>query len=122
MSIAGCVTLSRCTTRGTSDRSAEPAKLTRSVPVCPSWMRRALCAARSRSASTARASRRNAVAGRRHLHAPARPREELAAQLVLQQPDLVAQRRLGHVEPLGRAAEVQLLGDRHEVAELTQLH
>ena len=62
------------------------------------------------------------LAGRRHLHAPARPREELAAQLVLQQPDLVAQRRLGHVEPLGGAAEVQLLGDGHEVAELTQLH
>jgi hypothetical protein len=59
---------------------------------------------------------------RGHLHAPARPREQLAAQLVLQQPDLVAQRRLGHVEPLGGAAEVQLLGDRHEIAELTQLH
>jgi hypothetical protein len=36
--------------------------------------------------------------------------------------DLLAQRRLGDVQPRGRAPEVQLLGDGHEVAQLTQLH
>ena len=62
------------------------------------------------------------VAGRSRLHAPARAREELHPELVLQQPDLVAQRRLRHVQPLRGPAEVQLLGDGDEVAELAELH
>jgi hypothetical protein len=32
----------------------------------------------------------------------------------------VAQRRLRHVQALGCAAEVQILGDRHEVAQVTK--
>ena len=36
--------------------------------------------------------------------------------------DLPAQRRLRHVEPLGRAAEVQLLGDGDEGADLVEGH
>jgi hypothetical protein len=61
-------------------------------------------------------------AGRCRLHAPARAREELGPELVLQQPDLVAQRGLRHVQPLGRPAEVQLLGDGDEVAQVAELH
>jgi hypothetical protein len=34
----------------------------------------------------------------------------------------MAQGRLGHVQPLGRAPEVQLLGDGDEVAQLAELH
>ena len=47
--------------------------------------------------------------------------EQPAADDVLQSPDLLRERRLGHVQPLRRAAEVQLLGDRHEVAQVPQL-
>jgi hypothetical protein len=35
--------------------------------------------------------------------------------------DLVAERRLGDVEPSGSAAEVQFLGDGQEVAQMTGL-
>ena len=44
--------------------------------------------------------------------------QEADAQLALQPLDLLAQRRLHDVLPLGRPAEVQLLGQRHEVAKL----
>src|SRR5690606_10209940 len=37
-------------------------------------------------------------------------------------PNLLAERRLGDVEALGRPAEVQLLGDRDEVPEVSELH
>jgi hypothetical protein len=43
--------------------------------------------------------------------------QQRRAELVLQQPDLAAQRRLGDVQPRGRAREVALLGDRDEVGE-----
>ena len=51
-------------------------------------------------------------------HAPLRPVEELHADLGLQARDLLAQRRLDDVQPLRRASEVELLGDRGEVAEV----
>ena len=57
-------------------------------------------------------------AGPGQLDAPA-PDEELHAQLTLQALDLEAERRLGDAQPLGRPAEVQLLGDGHEVAQLS---
>jgi hypothetical protein len=47
--------------------------------------------------------------------------EEHGVQVLLQGPDLTAQRGLGDVQPLRRAAEVQQLGDRHEVADLPQV-
>jgi len=40
---------------------------------------------------------------------------------VLQDLDLAAERRLRHVQVLGRAAEVQLLGHGHETAQLAEL-
>jgi hypothetical protein len=42
------------------------------------------------------------------------------AEDALQQLDLPAQRRLGHVQPLGRAPEVELLGRGHEAAQLAE--
>jgi hypothetical protein len=48
--------------------------------------------------------------------------EECRADLALEVADLAAQRRLRDVQPLRRAPEVQLLGDRDEIPEMTQLH
>ncbi|GGY32442.1 hypothetical protein GCM10010384_44780 [Streptomyces djakartensis] len=48
--------------------------------------------------------------------------EQLDAELGLQLADLLGERRLGHVEPLGGAAEVAFLGHRHEVPQVTQIH
>ncbi len=58
--------------------------------------------------------------GERH-RAP-RAHEQLHAQLLLQRADLLAQRRLGDVQPQRRASEVQFLGDGHEVTQVAQLH
>ena len=46
--------------------------------------------------------------------------EQLGAHGLLQLLDLARQRGLGHLQPLGRAAEVQLLGDRHEGPHLVE--
>ena len=43
-------------------------------------------------------------------------------ELGLELAHLLGQRRLGHVQALGGPAEVPLLGDRDEVAQVTQLH
>lgn len=48
--------------------------------------------------------------------------EEVEPKLALELADLPAQRRLGDVEPLGSAAEVQLVGNGNEVAEMPELH
>ena len=48
--------------------------------------------------------------------------QQLRADLLLELADLLAQRRLGHVQALRRAAEVQLLGDGDEVAQVSELH
>ena len=48
--------------------------------------------------------------------------DEADPQLTFQPLHLLAQRRLHDVLPLRSPAEMQLLGQRHEVAELTQLH
>jgi hypothetical protein len=62
------------------------------------------------------------LAGRRQRHAAWVPYEERGADLALDRLDLPAQARRGDVQPVGRAAEVELLGDRHEVPHLPQLH
>jgi hypothetical protein len=49
---------------------------------------------------------------------PAVADEQLDADAALQSLDLLRQRRPGDVQPLGGPTEVQLLGDRHEVAQL----
>ena len=42
--------------------------------------------------------------------------------MALERADLLRQRRLGHVEPLGRPGEVQLPGHRDEVPQAAQVH
>ena len=107
---------------GTIDSSAEPTNPIRSRPVWPASIRRAVATAPSSSPSSARASRRNASPAGRELDAPARPDQQREPELVLERADLLAQRRLGDVQALGGAAEVQLLRDRDEVAKLAQFH
>jgi hypothetical protein len=46
--------------------------------------------------------------------------EQLDAELALECPDSLAERRLRHVQALGRPAEVQLLGDGDEVRQMAQ--
>lgn len=48
--------------------------------------------------------------------------EQLNAELSLEHADLLAQRGLAHPETLRRPAEVQLLSDCDEVAEVTEFH
>ena len=43
-------------------------------------------------------------------------------ELALQLADLLGQRRLRDVQPLGGPAEVKFLGDGAEVAQVAQLH
>ena len=61
-------------------------------------------------------------AGRGQLDLALVAQQQLRADLLLERADLLAQRRLGHVQALGRAAEVQLLGDGDEVAQVAELH
>ena len=51
------------------------------------------------------------------LHPRARAVEQPDAELALEPRDLLAERRLGHVQALGGAAEVQLVGERDERAQ-----
>ena len=59
--------------------------------------------------------------GRGQLGGPLVPREQLDLQLGFQRPDLAGQHRLGDVQDLSGPAEVQLLRDRDEIAQLTQV-
>jgi hypothetical protein len=47
--------------------------------------------------------------------------EQRAPEMMLEQSHLPRQGGLGHVQPLGRPGEVELLGDGDEVAEVTQV-
>src|SRR5262249_15261048 len=49
------------------------------------------------------------------------PKQELGPELLLELSDRRAQRRLGHVQAIGGAAEVELLRDRDEVAQMPKL-
>jgi hypothetical protein len=61
------------------------------------------------------------LARRRQVDLAGRAAEELAAELRLQGPDLRREGRLRDVQPLGRAAEVQLLRDCEEGAQVPKL-
>ena len=58
------------------------------------------------------------LAGRRQRDPPRRPGEEGDAELVLQPPDRRGERLLGEMQAFARPGEVELLGDREEVAQL----
>src|SRR5437868_6269910 len=51
-----------------------------------------------------------------------RPMKEGSLQLLFESPDLLAQGRLGDMELRSRPPEMQLFGDRQEVAEVAELH
>jgi hypothetical protein len=89
-------------------------------PASPTAMRRVARAALSARRRMRRASSRKARPAGRQPHRAAGAVQQGDAQDALQQLDLPAERRLGHVQPLGGAAEMQLLGGGHEAAQLTQ--
>lgn len=63
-----------------------------------------------------------AFAERRQFGAVPAALEQLAAETRLERADLLAQRRLAHVQRVGRAAEMAELGDRQEGAQQFQFH
>ncbi len=62
------------------------------------------------------------LAGRGQLDAAAGAGQQADAELLLQAGDLLAERGLGDVQAGGGAAEVKLLGDGDEVAQLAKFH
>jgi len=58
------------------------------------------------------------LSGIGQLNAPSKAMQQLRVQLLFQLPDLQAEPRLVDAQPFGRAGEIQLLGDRDEVAEM----
>src|SRR5208282_2932050 len=56
------------------------------------------------------------------LDAAARALEQLHPEFVFELADLLAERRLRHMQALRGAAEVQLFSDGDEVAEVSQFH
>ena len=58
----------------------------------------------------------------RQLDATLGPVEERDAELGFELSDLLTERRLGHAQTQCRPAEVQLLGDGHEISEVPKLH
>ncbi len=54
------------------------------------------------------------------LHAAIGARQQSRANLLLQQLDLLAKRRLGDIQARGCAAKVQLFGNGNKVAQMTE--
>jgi hypothetical protein len=54
-------------------------------------------------------------------YSPAGPLEQQNTELALQRLDLLTQPGLGHMQPLGSTAEVQLFGDGDEVPQVPEL-
>ena len=63
-------------------------------------------------------ARQQHLSRRRQLHLPVAAQHQRATDRVLQPLDLLGQRRLGDVESIGRPAEMQLLRQRDERAQL----
>src|SRR5262249_714604 len=61
------------------------------------------------------------AAGLGQRDAARQPAEQLDVELALERADLLAERRLLDAEPLGRAGDVALLGDRQAIAQVAQL-
>ncbi len=62
------------------------------------------------------------LAGRGKRHVAAVPVEQACSEGAFQGLDLLRQRRSGNAQPRGGPAEVEFLGDGHEVAQLPELH
>ena len=89
-----------------------------SSPRCAATDCRALQHRRQRGARV----REQRLARRRQRDRAAVAQEDALAQLGLEPADLLRDRRLRDLQPLGRAREVRLLGDRDEVGELSKFH
>jgi hypothetical protein len=48
--------------------------------------------------------------------------KKLKSQLALEDPDLLAQRRLRDMQARGRATEMKLFSDCHEIPQLADIH
>ena len=62
------------------------------------------------------------ISRRCELDVPPDAAQEVHFQLGFEIANLLAQGRLGGVQAVRRAAEMELFGDRHEVAQVPQLH
>ena len=69
-----------------------------------------------------RASRQHPLAVPGEPDVPRRAVEELQAEFAFEPGDLLTDRGLDDVQPLGGPAEVEFLGDGDEVPQLPQLH
>src|SRR6202035_1856642 len=67
-------------------------------------------------------AREQRLAGRGKRHAAAVPVEQAGTEDAFEGLDLLRQRWSGNVQPGRGPAEVEFLGDGHEVAQLAQLH
>ena len=99
-----------------------PAAIERTVlisssPVSSSSAERAACCARSAARTAICACGRNALPAARQPHRARQPLEQLAADLLLERPDLLRQRRLRHVHAQGGARERALLHDGEPVRD-----
>ena len=92
----------------------------RSAPVSPVRIRATTLSSCSTRSTTPRASSSSSAPAGRELDPARRTDEQLDAERRLERLDPLAERRLGDVEPLGGPAEVQLLGDGDEVAQVPQ--
>ena len=119
-SIPGCCSRSRASSAGRISWRAAGVVPSRSVPSTPAPARVAAANAASTAAKRGAAVGEQPPAGLRELDVPRRAREQLDSELALELADRGAQRRRGHVQPVGRAGEVELLGDGHEVPQMAQ--
>ena len=91
-------------------------------PYSPRAARRASSTARVDRGEDLAAALEQHLAGGRELDAARGAVEQRLAELGLEAADLLRERRLRDVQPLGGAAEVPLLGDGDEVAQVPELH
>ena len=62
-----------------------------------------------------------ALARHRQAHGPRGTVDQFPADRLLEAGDLLAHRRLGHVQPVGRGGEAAGIGDRHEGPEQARI-
>ena len=118
----GSAPRSAAATCGSSAYVAEPVNPTARRPNSPRAARSVSSAALSTAARISRAAHEQDLARRRELDAARRAVQQRHAELGLEPPDLLRERRLGHVQALGGAAEVAFLGDGDERAQVAELH
>ena len=92
----------------------------RSRPERPEAIRRAVTGARSARASKPPGFLQEGGSGRGQLDLPVVPFQQFGADGLLQLLDLPAQRRLGHVQALRRAAEVEFFRHGNESGQLVK--